>query len=121
MAELRFSNTHEWVKLDGNEALVGISDYAQHSLGDVVFVDLPSVGESFMMGDEFGAIESVKAASELNLPIGGKVIAINEALLDHPELINKDPLGTWLIKLEVTLPVDLNHLLTPEAYEKIAK
>lgn len=121
MAELRFSNTHEWVKVAGNEALVGISDYAQHSLGDVVFVDLPSVGETFNAGDEFGAIESVKAASELNLPIAGRVIAVNDALLDHPEAINADPLNTWLIKLEITTPVDLSHLLTPEAYEKIAK
>ncbi|HOJ45654.1 MAG TPA: glycine cleavage system protein GcvH [Bacilli bacterium] len=121
MAELRFSNTHEWVKVDGKEALVGISDYAQHSLGDVVFVDLPSVGDTFSAGDEFGAIESVKAASELNIPIGGKVIAVNDALLDHPETINKDPLNTWLIKIEVASPIDLSHLLTLEAYEKIAK
>ncbi len=121
MVELRFSTTHEWVKLDGKIATIGISDYAQHSLGDVVFVDLPSVGDVIAANREFGAIESVKAASELNMPISGKVIAVNDQLFDHPEMINKAPLDTWLIKIEAQEPIDLSHLLTSEAYDKLAK
>lgn len=121
MMELRFSPTHEWVKVDGHQATIGISDFAQHSLGDVVFVDLPTVGEHFNAGQEFGAIESVKAASELNMPVGGTIIAINEALFNHPEFINQAPLDTWLIKIEVEQPLDLSHLLSLDDYLKIAK
>ena len=120
MKEL-FSNTHEWVRIEGNTASIGISDYAQHSLGDVVFVDLPRVGESFEARQEFGAIESVKAASELLMPIAGKVIAVNEELLDHPERINANPLEAWLIRVEVKEGADTSHLMSKEAYERLEK
>ncbi|MFA5235539.1 MAG: glycine cleavage system protein GcvH [Bacilli bacterium] len=116
MDKLLFSKTHEWVKIKGGEAEIGISEYASHSLGDVVFVDLPAIGASFAAEAEFGAIESVKAASELMMPVAGKVIAINEALVDHPELINQDPMGTWLIKVLLTGPVDASKLLNEADY-----
>jgi glycine cleavage system H protein len=120
MGEL-FSLTHEWVRISGDTAEIGISDFAQHSLGDVVFVDLPRVGDQFDAKQEFGAIESVKAASELLMPIKGTVIAINEALIDHPEMINTNPLKAWLIKIKVAQPVDVAHLLDVAAYEQLKK
>jgi glycine cleavage system H protein len=121
MAKLWFTKTHEWIKVDGDKATIGISDYAQHSLGDVVFVDLPSVGDQFETSADFGAIESVKAASELNMPLGGKVIEVNEDLYDHPEAINKDPLNTWLIKIDLFNNPDTSHLLDEAAYVELIK
>jgi len=121
MAHLKFSQTHEWVRLEGDHAEIGISEYAQHSLGDVVFVDLPQVGSHYEAGEEFGAIESVKAASELNMPISGTVTAVNEALIDHPELVNQDPLKNWIIKIKVTDASHFDHLLDEAAYAKSHK
>jgi glycine cleavage system H protein len=116
-AELQYTKTHEWIKIEGDGATVGISDYAQDSLGDVVFVELPEVGASFEAGQPFGAVESVKAASELNMPVGGEVIEANTPLLDRPDLLNNDPYGDgWLIKIKLAQGV--GALMSAEAYEK---
>ena len=101
LAGYRFSATHEWVRVDDRRAIVGISDHAQSQLGDVIFVELPSVGAALAAGDKFGAIESVKAASELYAPVGGIVVEVNPELEEHPELVNNDPYGGgWMLRLE---------------------
>jgi glycine cleavage system H protein len=116
-AELQYTKTHEWIKIEGDSATVGISDYAQDSLGDVVYVELPDVGASYESGQPFGAVESVKAASDLYLPVGGEVIEVNTPLLDHPELLNSDPYGDgWLIKIKLAQGV--GALMSAESYEK---
>ena len=100
---LLYSDSHEWVAMDGNQATVGITDFAQHELGDITFVDLPVVGTVWNSGDDMGAVESVKAASDLYTPVSGTVIAVNALLEDNPELVNKDPYGEgWLIKVELS-------------------
>lgn len=116
---VKFTKTHEWVKVEGNKAFVGISDYAQNSLGSVVFVDLPSVGQVFKMGSAFGAIESVKAASDLMMPISGKVINVNESLSDEPEKLNLDAHGNFIIEIEVLDASELESLLDYDAYQQI--
>lgn len=118
--EVVYAKSHEWLKLEGKKAKVGISDFAQHSLGAIVFVDLPEIGKSFAQGAEFGAVESVKAASELFIPVSGKVIAVNDKLVDHPELLNESPYGAWMIEIEIKNPEEVKKLLSPEAYAKIA-
>ena len=116
-AELQYTKTHEWIKIEGDSATVGISDYAQDSLGDVVYVELPDVGASYTAGQPFGAVESVKAASDLYLPVGGEVTEVNEPLLNQPELLNSDPYGDgWLIKIKLAQGV--GALMSAEAYEK---
>jgi glycine cleavage system H protein len=116
-AELQYTKTHEWIKIEGDSATVGISDYAQDSLGDVVYVELPDVGASYEAGRPFGAVESVKAASDLYLPVGGEVTEVNEPLLNQPELLNSDPYGDgWLIKIRLAQGV--GALMSAEAYEK---
>jgi glycine cleavage system H protein len=116
-AELQYTKTHEWIKIEGDSATIGISDYAQDSLGDVVYVELPEVGASFDAGQSFGAIESVKAASELYLPVGGEVTEVNSPLPDRPDLLNSDPYGDgWLIKIKLAQGV--GALMSAEAYEK---
>lgn len=101
LAAYRFTSTHEWVRLDGGGATVGISDHAQSQLGDVIFVELPAVGTVLAHGDKFGAIESVKAASDLYAPVGGTVVEVNTALEDQPELVNNDPYeGGWMLRLD---------------------
>jgi glycine cleavage system H protein len=116
-AELQYTKTHEWIKIEGDTAMVGISDYAQDALGDVVYVELPDVGASYEAGQPFGAVESVKAASDLNLPVGGEVIEVNQSLLDKPELLNSDPYGDgWLVKIKVAQGV--GALMSAEHYEK---
>ncbi|MDE6078269.1 MAG: glycine cleavage system protein GcvH, partial [Muribaculaceae bacterium] len=93
--ELRYADSHEWVKLEGDVATVGITDYAQHALGNIVYVDMPEVGDEVKQGEDFGAVESVKAASDLVSPVSGEVIEINESLEDEPELLNQDAYGAW--------------------------
>lgn len=115
---LFYSKSHEWVKIEGNKAFVGISDYAQESLGAVVFVDLPSVGDSFSKDEVFGAVESVKAASDLLMPIKGKVTSINEALLDQPELLNEDPYLNFILEVELEGTPDLSSLMDANTYLK---
>jgi glycine cleavage system H protein len=114
-AELQYSKTHEWIRIEGDEATVGITDYAQDALGDVVYVDLPQVGARFEADGVFGAVESVKAASDLYLPVAGEIIAVNEALVNNPELINKDPYGEgWIVKIRVAPGV--GTLMSADAY-----
>jgi len=120
-AGLLYSESHEWVKKDGNVGIVGISDHAQHELGSVVFIDLPKIGKVIKKGDAVGAVESVKAASDLYTPISGKIIEINEALENEPEMLNDNPYGAWIFKVELSEPSELDKLLSPEAYEEIAE
>lgn len=119
MAELLYADSHEWVKIDGDIATVGITDYAQHALGNIVYVDMPAVGDTVTAGEEFGAVESVKAASDLISPVSGEVIEINEALEDTPEAINEDAFGAWIMK--VKLSEQPSELLDAEAYAKICE
>lgn len=115
LAELKYSKTHEWIKTEDGVAVVGISDFAQDALGDVVFVNLPAVGDEVIAGESFGDVESVKAVSDLICPISGVVCAVNEELEDSPELLNQDPYGAWIIKVEnITGEAEL---LTADAYE----
>lgn len=119
--DVRYSDDHEWAKVEGATVKIGISDYAQDQLGDVVFVELPLVGDSFEAGDEFGTIESVKAVSELYLPLGGEVVAVNEELEDAPELLNQDPYSSWIIEVKANDVQDLEKLLDRDAYLGILK
>lgn len=118
---LRYSESHEWLKEEGNEAYIGITDYAQETLGAIVFVDLPSVGDTFLQGDVFGAVESVKAASDIYLPVSGTIVEINQRLTDQPELLNDDPFGSWIVKIELSNPDELEALLNSDAYEALTK
>ena len=118
---LLYSESHEWVKVEGNIAVIGISDYAQHSMGSIVYVDAPDVDDEFSQGEEFGAVESVKAASDLYCPVSGTVVEVNEDVLNDSTLLNKDPYGAWIIKVEMDNEDELNTLLSPEAYAEICK
>jgi glycine cleavage system H protein len=121
--ELKYTKDHEWIKLlDGDTALVGITDYAQTSLGDVTFVELPDEGDTFAKGDSFSVIESVKAASDIYLPVDGEVLESNRPLEDSPELINQDPYGDgWLIKFKIIDPAGLDELLSAADYTPLAE
>ena len=119
--ELLYSESHEWVKVDGNIAIIGVSDFAQEEMGDITYVDVPAEGDSVTKGEDFGALESVKASSELYSPVSGEVVAVNEELEDKPELINEDPYGAWIIKVEMSDKGELEELLTAAAYAEIAK
>jgi glycine cleavage system H protein len=115
----RYTKTHEWVRLNGTEATCGITDYAQAQLSDVVYVELPEVGESFSQGDAFAVVESVKAATDCYMPMSGQITAVNQALTTSPELVNKDPYGEgWLVRFRPTNPSEWDSLMTPEEYEK---
>jgi glycine cleavage system H protein len=117
-SDLKYTKSDEWIKLDGNEALVGVTDYAQNALSDVVYVELPDVGASFGADATFGAVESVKAASDLHLPVAGSVVAVNKDLLDTPEKINEDPFGAaWLVRIKPDNAADLNNLMDVTAYK----
>ena len=114
--------THEYVRVEGdNIAFVGISKFAADQLGNVVYVDMPEIDDEVTAGEEFGAIESVKAASDLYSPVSGKVVELNDALNDNPRLINQDPETNWIIKVEMTNPDDLNNLLSPEDYKALCE
>ncbi|HBT39956.1 MAG: Glycine cleavage system H protein [Thermotoga sp. 50_1627] len=118
----KFTKTHEWVKVDGNLVVVGISNHAQEKLGDVVYVDLPQVGKTVKKGEAFMSVESVKAASDIYAPVSGKVVEVNEKLSNQPELINKDAEGEgWLVKIEMTNPDELSDLLDEEAYRRFCE
>ena len=117
---VKYTNEHEWIRLEGDEAYVGITDYAQEQLGDIVFVDVTTGGETLEKGEVFGTIEVVKTVSDLFLPIGGEVLEINPELEEHPELVNKDPYGDgWLIKIKPTDTTEMDELLDAEAYKQI--
>ena len=114
---LFYSESHEYVKVEGNVGYIGISDYAQHALGNVVYVDMPDVDDEIEAGEEFGAVESVKAASDLIAPVSGTVVEVNEALEDEPELLNKDAFANWIIKVQLSDPSELDNLMDVEAYK----
>ncbi|ROT03725.1 MULTISPECIES: glycine cleavage system protein GcvH [Bacteroidales] len=121
LEDLRYADSHEWVKLEGDIATIGISDYAQHALGNIVYVDMPEVGDEVSQGEDFGAVESVKAASDLISPVSGEVIEINEALEDEPELVNQDPYSNWIMKVKVSDASEIDSLLDAAAYAKICE
>ncbi len=114
---LYYSESHEYIKVEGNTGYVGITDHAQHELGDVVYVDMPEVGDEVSAGETFGAVESVKAASDLNSPVSGKVIEVNAALEDEPGLINEDAFANWIIKVEISDPAEIGKLMDAKAYK----
>ena len=116
---LKYAESHEWVKVEGDIAVIGISDFAQHSMGDLSYVDMPSVGDDVAAGEEFGAVGSVKAASDLISPVSGTVIEVNEALEDEPGLLNEDPYANWIIKVQMSEPGEVDSLLDAAAYEKL--
>lgn len=116
---LYYAESHEYVKIEGNIGYVGITDYAQEQLGSVVYVDAPEVDDEVSAGEEFGAVESVKAASDLISPVSGTVVEVNEALADAPELINEDAFGNWIIKVELSDPSEVENLLDAAAYTKL--
>lgn len=116
--DVRYTSEHEWIRVEGEEALVGITDYAQSELGEIVFVDVPTVGESLGQGEVFGSVEAVKTVSDLNMPAGGEVLELNAELEDHPELVNNDPYGAgWMIRIRLTDPGELDNLMDAAAYE----
>lgn len=120
--ELRYTKDHEWVRLEDGKARVGITDHAQKSLGDVVFVELPAVGKTVKKGERVATVESVKAVGEVFAPLSGKVVEANQAVVTSPDLINKDPYGQgWLFLLEISDSQEIQGLLTPEAYEEHVK
>ena len=119
-ANLRYTSEHEWIRVEGNEAFVGITDYAQSELGEIVFVDVNTVDETVAQGGVFGSVEAVKTVSDLNMPVSGTVLEFNEALNDQPELVNNDPYGEgWMIKVTVDNPAELDTLLDAAGYEKL--
>ena len=118
---LYYSESHEYVRMEGDFGFIGITDYAQHELGNVVYVDMPEVDDEVEAGAEFGAVESVKAASDLNAPVSGTVVEVNEALEDEPELLNQDAFENWIIKVELTDKAELDNLMSAEEYEEFCK
>ena len=118
--ELKYSNDHEWVKVDGDVVYIGVSDFAQSQLGDVVFVEIPDEGREIKAGETFSVIESVKAVSDIIAPVSGKIVKVNDALGDTPELINQDPYGdAWIVAVELSDVSELDALLDGDAYEKL--
>lgn len=120
-AEFKYTKDHEWVRVTGDEALVGITDFAQHQLGDVVYVELPEVGRTLKQGEVFGTIESVKAVSELFSPLSGEVVAVNTELGAHPERVNSAPHEAWMIRLRPSALTEAGALLDAAAYEQLVK
>lgn len=116
--DYKYTKEHEWIHVDGNTARVGITDYAQESLGDIVFVELPKTGAQLQGGKSFGTVESVKAVSDLYAPVSGKVLEVNDGLNQSPENINKDAYSAWMVKMELANPSELNNLLSADDYEK---
>lgn len=121
LEDLRYADSHEWVKVEGDIATVGITDYAQHALGNIVYVDMPEAGDEVEAGEVFGAVESVKAASDLISPVTGEVLEVNEALEDSPELVNEDAFSAWIMRVKLTDTASLDELLDAAAYAKICE
>jgi len=120
--ELKYLQTHEWVRIEDNIATVGISDYAQHQLGDIVYVELPEIGITLKKGSNVAEIESVKAVGELMMPLSGKIIEVNNGLADNPESVNSSPYGTgWMVKIEINSKSEIDELLSGEAYKEIVE
>ena len=120
-ADRQYTKDHEWIRISGDTAEIGITDYAQQQLGDVVYVDLPDAGRAINAGESFGTIESVKAVSELYAPVSGEVLEVNGHLKDHPEIVNKDPHGTWMIKVRLADANERSALLDSGAYQTLTK
>ena len=118
---LLYSESHEWVKVEGDIAVIGITDFAQHAMGDLSYVDMPEVDDELAQGEEFGAVESVKAASDLFSPVSGVVVEINEALEDAPELLNEDAFENWIIKVKISDEAELDSLLDAAAYQALCE
>lgn len=118
--DVRYARTHEWARLEGETVVVGISDYAQDTLGDVVYVELPEIGEQYAQGEVFGVIESVKATSDLYAPVGGEVLEVNEGLMDDPAVVNQDPYGEgWIVRFRISDPAERETLLDAAAYGQL--
>lgn len=121
-ANFLYSEEHEWIQVDGNEARIGITEFAQKELGEVVFVELPEMGQVFTAGDEIGTIESVKAVAELYIPVGGLVLEINDAVIEDPEILNDDPHGEgWLVRVQISNSAELSKLMSVAQYETFLK
>ena len=120
-SELKYTKDHEWIRPEGGEASVGITDYAQKQLGDVVYLELPDVGRSLQKGEVFGTIESVKAVSELFSPLGGEVVEVNRSLVERPETVNKDPHGSWMIRIKLADDADETDLLDAGQYSELTR
>ena len=119
-AELRYTNEHEWIRVEGDVAYVGITDYAQSELGEIVFLDINTEGESLAQGEVCGSVEAVKTVSDLNMPVAGEVLEVNETINDQPELVNSDPYGEgWMIKIQMADPAELDTLLDADAYQAL--
>lgn len=117
--DLKYTEDDEWVRVEGDTAIIGITDYAQDSLSDIVYLELPGEGDFFGLGETFGVVESVKAAADLLMPVSGDVTAVNEGLIDTPEILNQDPYGEgWLMKVKMSVPDELDNLLDAAAYEE---
>ena len=116
-ADRKYTKDHEWIRVNGESGEIGITDYAQQQLGDVVYVELPEVGRRVAAGESFGSIESVKAVSELFAPMSGEVVAVNDALKNHPEVVNSDPHGTWMIRVKLASPTNSSELLDASQYQ----
>jgi glycine cleavage system H protein len=117
--ELKYSKEHEWLKIDGNTVTIGITDYAQDSLGDVVYVELPQEGTAMVKGETFGVIESVKAVSDLYSPVSGNIVEVNDSIIDNPDVVNEEPYGdAWMLKVELSSAEELDELLSPEDYKQ---
>lgn len=120
-ADCKYTKDHEWIKVEGGVGRVGITDFAQKQLGDVVFLDLPQVGRALKQGDAFGTVESVKAVSELYSPVSGEVVAVNTALAEKPETVNKDPHGSWMVEIRLSAPAEMSSLLAVADYSALVK
>ncbi len=117
--DLFYTKDHDWVRVEGNKAYIGLSDYAQHHLGSIVYAEAPEVDDEFKAGDAYGVVESVKAATDLNMPVSGKIVEVNEDVVDSPEKFNEDPWENWFVAVEMSDENELNDLLKAEDYEKL--
>lgn len=118
---LKYSETHEWVRVEGNVAVIGVTDFAQKEMGDITYIDCPEVDDELEKGEEFGALESVKASSDLFCPVSGVVIEVNNAVVDSPELVNSDAFANWIIKMEMSNPSELESLMDASAYKALTE
>ncbi len=119
-ANLKYTKDHEWIKVEGSSAVIGVTDFAQGQLGDVVFIEIETQGETLVKEEVFGTIEAVKTVSDMFMPVGGEILEVNPKLIDSPDVVNKDPYGDgWMIKIKITDPAQLNELLTPEQYKEL--
>jgi len=118
LKDLYYTKDHEWIKVEGNEGYIGLTDYAQDQLGDIVYVELPEIDDEFEKEEAFSAVESVKAASDVYMPVDGKILEVNETLLDEPGLLNEDPYENWIVKIEILDKSQLDELMSSEEYEK---